>query len=76
MLGWGWRAAPGWIVYTAAVLVANAITSVLYPVGLALVIDASLQHQPGGVILGVTAIVGPVHADLGAGHARGHRGGR
>jgi len=55
--GWGWRAAPGWTVYTAALLMAGAVTSVLYPVGLALVIDASLRHQPGGVVLGVIGIV-------------------
>ena len=48
---WGWQAAPGWTVYTAALLMAGAITSVLYPVGLALVIDASLRHQPRGVLL-------------------------
>jgi ATP-binding cassette subfamily B protein len=54
---WGWRAAPGWTVYTAVLLMAGAITSVLYPVGLALVIDASLRHQPGGVVLGVVSIV-------------------
>jgi len=54
---WGWQAAPGWTVYTAALLMAGAITSVLYPVGLALVIDASLRHQPRGVVLGVISIV-------------------
>ena len=47
LCGWGWRAAPGWMVYTAALLVAGAITSVLYPVGLALVIDAALRHSRG-----------------------------
>jgi ATP-binding cassette subfamily B protein len=51
-----WRAAPGWLGYTAALLVGNAVTSVLYPVGLALVIDASLRHQPGQVLLGVAAV--------------------
>ncbi len=56
VLGWGWRAAPGWMAYTAAVLVANAITTVLYPVGLALVIDSALKHQRGGVIGGSAAI--------------------
>jgi ATP-binding cassette, subfamily B, bacterial len=52
----GWRAAPGWLVYTGALLVANAVTSVVYPVGLALVIDASLRHQPGQVALGAAAV--------------------
>ncbi len=52
----GWRAAPGWLAYTAALLLGNAVTSVLYPVGLALVIDASLRHRPGQMLLGVAAV--------------------
>lgn len=51
-----WRAAPGWLGYSAALLLAGAVTSVLYPVGLALVIDASLRHWPGQVLLGVAAV--------------------
>jgi ATP-binding cassette, subfamily B, bacterial len=57
IVGWGWRAAPGWTVYTGILLVANAVCSVLYPVGFALVIDASLRHQPGRLILGVAGVV-------------------
>ena len=53
---WGWRAAPFWTVYTGVVLIANAVCSVLYPVGFALVIDASLRRQPGGVVLGVAGV--------------------
>jgi len=52
----GWRAAPGWLAYTGALLVAGAVTTVVYPVGLALVIDASLRHQPRQVVLGVAAV--------------------
>jgi ATP-binding cassette subfamily B protein len=52
----GWRAAPGWLTYTGVLLMATAVTSVLYPVGLALVIDASLRHQPGQVAFGVAAV--------------------
>ena len=58
VLGWGWRAAPGWLAYTGALLVANAITTVLYPVGLALVIDSALGHHAGGVIAGVILVGG------------------
>jgi ATP-binding cassette, subfamily B, bacterial len=57
ILRWGWRAAPGWTLYTAALLVANAVCSVLYPVGFALIIDASLRHQRGGLTLGIAAVV-------------------
>jgi ATP-binding cassette, subfamily B, bacterial len=60
VLGWGWRAAPGWLVYTGVLLVANAVTTVVYPVGLALVIDSALTHRPDGVILGV-ALVGSLY---------------
>ena len=56
VVAWGWRAAPGWTAYTAAVLMANAVTTVLYPVGLALVIDSALKHQRSGVIGGIAAI--------------------
>jgi ATP-binding cassette subfamily B protein len=56
IIGWGWRAAPGWTVGTAAVLVAGAVGSVLYPVGFALVIDAALRHQPGRLVLGVAGV--------------------
>jgi ATP-binding cassette, subfamily B, bacterial len=58
VLGWGWQAAPGWLLYTGALLVAGAVTTVLYPVGLALVIDSALAHRAGGVILGVAAVGG------------------
>jgi ATP-binding cassette subfamily B protein len=58
VLGWGWRAAPGWLLYTAGLLVANAITTVLYPVGLALVIDSALRHDADGVLVGVILVGG------------------
>ena len=52
----GWRAAPRWVLYSGALLVAGAVTSVLYPLGFALVINAALRHQQEGVILGVGAV--------------------
>ena len=55
-LGWGWRAAPGWLVYTGVLLVAGAVTSVVYPVGLALVIDSAIRHRAGGVVAGVVLV--------------------
>ncbi|MGH3200800.1 MAG: ABC transporter ATP-binding protein [Streptosporangiaceae bacterium] len=55
-LGWGWQAAPGWLLYTGALLVAGAVTTVVYPVGLALVIDSALRHRPGGVTFGVILV--------------------
>ncbi|HUA30603.1 MAG TPA: ABC transporter ATP-binding protein [Streptosporangiaceae bacterium] len=56
IVSWGWRAAPFWTVYTGVVLIGNAVCSVLYPVGFALVIDASLRHQPGRLVLGVAGV--------------------
>jgi len=56
VLGWGWRAAPGLTAYTGALLVGNAVTTVVYPVGLALVIDSALRHQADGVIEGVILV--------------------
>jgi ATP-binding cassette subfamily B protein len=57
-LTWGWRATPGWFSYTAALLLTSAVSSILYPVCLALVIDASLRHRPGQVVLGVAGVTG------------------
>jgi len=56
VIGWGWRAAPGYTVYTAALLVGNAVCTVLYPVGFALIIDASLQHQLAHLVLGMVSV--------------------
>jgi len=56
VIGWGWRAAPGLTVYTAALLVGNAVCTVLYPVGFALIIDASLQHQLAHLVLGIISV--------------------
>jgi ATP-binding cassette, subfamily B, bacterial len=58
VLGWGWRAAPGWLAYTGALLVANAVTTVLYPVGLALVINSALAHRADGVAAGAAVVAG------------------
>jgi ATP-binding cassette, subfamily B, bacterial len=58
VLAWGWRSAPSWFSYTAALLLTSAVSSILYPVGLALVIDASLRHQLGQVVLGVAGVAG------------------
>jgi ATP-binding cassette subfamily B protein len=55
-LGWGWQAARGWLLYTGALLVAGAVTTVVYPVGLALVIDSALRHQASGVLVGVLLV--------------------
>ncbi len=56
IIAWGWQAAPGWTVYTAALLTAGAVCSVLYPVGFALIIDAALRHQLDLLVLGVAAV--------------------
>ncbi|HXL91316.1 MAG TPA: ABC transporter ATP-binding protein [Streptosporangiaceae bacterium] len=58
VLAWGWRATPGWFSYTAALLLISAISTIVYPVGLALVIDASLRHRPDQIILGVAVVAG------------------
>jgi ATP-binding cassette, subfamily B, bacterial len=53
---WSWRAAPKWVIYTGVLLVAGAIASVLYPVGYALIINASIRHQSARLILGAGAL--------------------
>jgi ATP-binding cassette subfamily B protein len=57
ILSSGWRAAPGWTLYTGALLIANAVCSVLYPVGFALIIDAALRHQRASLTVGIAAVV-------------------
>ena len=57
IVGWGWRAAPGWTAYTAVLLVAGGVCSVLYPVGFALIINAALGHQLAHLVLGVAGVV-------------------
>ena len=52
----GWRAAPRWILYTAALLVGSAVAWLLYPVGLALVVDAAVKHQSGRLAFGIAAL--------------------
>jgi ATP-binding cassette subfamily B protein len=37
-------------------MIAGAVTTVLYPVGLALVIDSALRHRAGGVLFGVLLV--------------------
>ena len=52
----GWRAAPRWILYTAGLLVGSAVAWLLYPVGLALVVDAVVKHQSGRLVAGIAAL--------------------
>ncbi len=56
IFAWGWRAAPRWVLYAGSLLVGGAITSILYPVGFAVTIDAALRHQSGRVLLGAAAL--------------------
>ena len=51
----------------------RAIASVLYPLGIALVINAALRHQSGRVELGVALLAGPLHVELGDWDARRYR---
>jgi ATP-binding cassette subfamily B protein len=44
------------VLYTAALLVAGAVASVLYPVALAVVINAALEHDAERLILGAAAL--------------------
>ncbi|HTX29827.1 MAG TPA: ABC transporter ATP-binding protein [Solirubrobacteraceae bacterium] len=56
MFLWSWRAAPRWVLYAGSVLVAGAITSVLYPVALAVLINAAVRHEGERLVLGVVAL--------------------
>jgi ATP-binding cassette subfamily B protein len=56
IFSWGWRAAPSWLAITTGLLLMGAITFVLYPVAIAVVIDAALQHQSQRLIFGVAGV--------------------
>jgi ATP-binding cassette subfamily B protein len=56
VFGSGWRAAPGWTSYLAAVLVAQGLCSILYPVGYAIIVDAFLAHRPQELAVGIAAV--------------------
>ena len=58
VFSWGWQAAPRKLVYTASLLVAGGVSSVLYPVALALVINASLRHETERLVIGVGGLAG------------------
>jgi len=56
VFGSGWRAAPGWTSYLAALLIAQGACSILYPVGYAVIVDAFLGHRPEELVVGVAAV--------------------
>jgi ATP-binding cassette subfamily B protein len=58
IVAWGWRASPRWTLITAALLVAGAVAWVLYPVGIAVVIDGALARQAGRVAAGAAGLAG------------------
>lgn len=58
VIGSGWRAGRKWMVHVGGLLVAEAVCSVLYPVGYAVVVDAYLRHATGELVAGVGLIAG------------------
>src|SRR6202453_4527811 len=64
VLAWGWRATPGWFSYTAALLLISAISTIVYPGGLALVIDASLVAGLYALTWAVNMLAGTAAAGL------------
>ena len=53
---WGWRAARGQLLITGAVLIVNGIASLIYPIGMAIVINAAVHHDRGELVLGITLV--------------------
>jgi ATP-binding cassette, subfamily B, bacterial len=53
---WGWRAARGQLLLTAAVLIVNGVASLIYPIGMAIVINAAVHHDRGELVLGITLV--------------------
>lgn len=56
VFGSGWRAAPGWTVYLGAMLVAQGVCTILYPLGYAVIVDAFLGHHANELIVGIAGV--------------------
>jgi ATP-binding cassette subfamily B protein len=52
IFSWSWRAARGQLLLTAGVLIVNGVSSLLYPVGIALVINAAVKHDASELLTG------------------------
>jgi ATP-binding cassette subfamily B protein len=53
---WGWRASRRLLLLSAALLLIVAIASIVYPVGLAIVINSARHHHSGQLIFGVALV--------------------
>jgi ATP-binding cassette subfamily B protein len=53
---WGWRASRRLLLLSAALLLVVAIASIVYPVGLAIVINSARHHNSGQLTLGVALV--------------------
>jgi ATP-binding cassette subfamily B protein len=53
---WGWRAARGQLLLTAAVLIVNGVASLVYPIGMAVVINAAVHHDANELVIGITLV--------------------
>jgi ATP-binding cassette, subfamily B, bacterial len=53
---WGWRAARGQLLLTGAVLIVNGFASLIYPIGMAIVINAAVHHDRGELVFGITLV--------------------
>jgi ATP-binding cassette, subfamily B, bacterial len=53
---WGWRAAPRQLLLTAALLTGGGIASLLYPIGIALVINSAVYHHSSQLVVGIALV--------------------
>jgi ATP-binding cassette subfamily B protein len=56
IFAWGWRAAPRQLLVTAAFWIGNGLASLIYPIGIALVINAALAHDASKLVAGVALV--------------------
>jgi ATP-binding cassette, subfamily B, bacterial len=57
-VGYGFAASSWWMTAYLALSVGTAVASVLYPIGIRVMVDAFLAHHRGGVILGTALVAG------------------
>ena len=56
IFAWGWRAARRQLLLTATVMILNGLASLIYPVGMALVINGAVHHDEHELITGVALV--------------------
>lgn len=56
IFAWGWRSARGQLLLTATLMNVNGLSSLIYPIGMALVINGAVHHDSGELVTGIALV--------------------